>query len=263
MLVFPRWSPWRARARWILAASGPTCALRVTCSSIPRSHHPRAGTPLPPTPGKFKSKAHARGGAYHAGTPPICGAPSRCFAPASSWSLGCCCSPGQPPPRLSCRSRQFASETLGRPPSVAARAGVGGRREGGWREGETLGRPRSRGRWSRGLRGRWAGVSVRSRGRVGLSRQFAAHRDDLEGQSPPWSQPRGKSMVSLVNSATRIGWHLWEVDLRFAHGLPPGWTQGWAGREAAGGWTPLKTACASGRCAVFAFEAHRLLYHSA
>ena len=30
---------------------------------------------------------------------------------------------------------------------------------------------------------------------------------------PPWRQPRGKSMVSLVNShtnATRIGWHLWE-----------------------------------------------------
>jgi hypothetical protein len=36
---------------------------------------------------------------------------------------------------------------------------------------------------------------------------------------PPWRQPRGKSMVSLVNShtnATRIGWHLWEIDLRFA-----------------------------------------------
>jgi len=33
-------------------------------------------------------------------------------------------------------------------------------------------------------------------------------------------------MVSLVNShtnATRIGWHLWEIDLRFAPGLPPGW----------------------------------------
>jgi len=36
----------------------------------------------------------------------------------------------------------------------------------------------------------------------------------------------GKSMVSSVNShtnATRIGWHLWEIDLRFASGLPPGW----------------------------------------
>ena len=32
---------------------------------------------------------------------------------------------------------------------------------------------------------------------------------------PPWRQPRGKSMVSLVNSAARIGWHLWGVDLRF------------------------------------------------
>ena len=33
-------------------------------------------------------------------------------------------------------------------------------------------------------------------------------------------------MVSSVNShtnATRIGWHLWEIDLRFATGLPPGW----------------------------------------
>ena len=43
--------------------------------------------------------------------------------------------------------------------------------------------------------------------------------------NPPWRQPRGKSMVSLVNfhtNATRIGWHLWEIDLRFAPGLPPG-----------------------------------------
>jgi len=42
---------------------------------------------------------------------------------------------------------------------------------------------------------------------------------------PPWRHPRGKSMVSLVNThtnATRIGWHLWEIDLRFAPGLPPG-----------------------------------------
>jgi len=38
-------------------------------------------------------------------------------------------------------------------------------------------------------------------------------------------------MVSLVNShtnATRIGWHLWEIDLRFAPGLPPGWNVGGA-----------------------------------
>ena len=44
---------------------------------------------------------------------------------------------------------------------------------------------------------------------------------------PPWRQPRGKWMVSSVNShtnATIIGWHLWEIDLRFAPGLPPGWT---------------------------------------
>ena len=33
-------------------------------------------------------------------------------------------------------------------------------------------------------------------------------------------------MVSSVNpqtDATRIGWHLWEIDLRFATGLPPEW----------------------------------------
>ena len=41
--------------------------------------------------------------------------------------------------------------------------------------------------------------------------------------SPPWRQPRGKWMVSLVNShtnATRIGWHLWAIDSRFAPGWP-------------------------------------------
>jgi len=54
-----------------------------------------------------------------------------------------------------------------------------------------------------------------------------APRKSLCAGSPPWRQPRGKSMVSSVNShtnATRIGWHLWEIDLRFAHGLPPGWS---------------------------------------
>ena len=48
--------------------------------------------------------------------------------------------------------------------------------------------------------------------------------NDTNGK-PPWRQPRGKWMVSLVNTrtnATRIGWHLWEIDLRFAPGLPPG-----------------------------------------
>ena len=44
--------------------------------------------------------------------------------------------------------------------------------------------------------------------------------------SPPKRQPRGKLMVSLVNShtnATRIGRHRWEIDLKFAPGLPLGW----------------------------------------
>jgi len=33
-------------------------------------------------------------------------------------------------------------------------------------------------------------------------------------------------MIALGNShtnATRIGWHLWEIELIFAPGLPPGW----------------------------------------
>ena len=43
---------------------------------------------------------------------------------------------------------------------------------------------------------------------------------------PSWKQPRVKLMVSLVNSrtdATRIGWHLWEIDSRFFPGLLPVW----------------------------------------
>ena len=56
--------------------------------------------------------------------------------------------------------------------------------------------------------------------------------------TPPWRQPRGKWVVSLVNShtnTTRIGWHLWEINLRFAPGLPPGWRTaggGGVGRQA-------------------------------
>ena len=42
----------------------------------------------------------------------------------------------------------------------------------------------------------------------------------------PWGQPSGKTTVSSVNyhtNANRIGWHLWEINLRFATVLPPGW----------------------------------------
>ena len=49
--------------------------------------------------------------------------------------------------------------------------------------------------------------------------------------SHPGDNP-GNLMVYLVNSqtnATRIGWHLWEIDLRFAPGLPPGWVRGGSG----------------------------------
>ena len=59
-----------------------------------------------------------------------------------------------------------------------------------------------------------------------LARHTHARSTHIDRTCPPWSQPRGNSMVSSVNShtnATRIGWHLWEIYLRFAPGLPPGW----------------------------------------
>ena len=46
-----------------------------------------------------------------------------------------------------------------------------------------------------------------------------------QGQIVP-PQPSGKLMVSLFNSrtnATKIGWHLREIDFRFAPWLPLGW----------------------------------------
>ena len=46
---------------------------------------------------------------------------------------------------------------------------------------------------------------------------------------PPWRQPRGRSMVSLVNphtNATFRRWHMREIDLRFSPGLRPGWRVG-------------------------------------
>ena len=48
----------------------------------------------------------------------------------------------------------------------------------------------------------------------------------LQGYLAHKRQPRDKLIVSLVNShtnAARIRWHLWEIDLRFAPGLPQGW----------------------------------------
>ena len=61
----------------------------------------------------------------------------------------------------------------------------------------------------------------KSRARVNLAAEFKKCT-----HIPPWRQLRGNLMISLVKShtnATRIGWHLWEIDLRFAPGLPPGW----------------------------------------
>ena len=50
--------------------------------------------------------------------------------------------------------------------------------------------------------------------------------ESIREEEPPWRQPRGKQMVSLVNScsnATSQRWHLLETDLRFGPWLPPGW----------------------------------------
>ena len=58
-------------------------------------------------------------------------------------------------------------------------------------------------------------------------RRSKQQRKSRRWKDPPWRQPRGKSMVSLVNShtnATSKRWHLWEIDLRFSPGFPPGWS---------------------------------------
>ena len=42
---------------------------------------------------------------------------------------------------------------------------------------------------------------------------------DIHYYHPPWRQPRGKTIVSLVNShtnSTSKRCHLWEIGLRFA-----------------------------------------------
>ena len=60
-----------------------------------------------------------------------------------------------------------------------------------------------------------------------LMRMLRRSRDKLHrDQVPPWRQPSGKSMVSLVNShtnATSKRRQLWEIDLRFALNSTPGW----------------------------------------
>ena len=65
--------------------------------------------------------------------------------------------------------------------------------------------------------------------------------DGLGRGGPPWRQPRGKWMVSLVNShtnATSKRWHLWEIDLRIALNS----TTGWGGGPASEGRTGAKRA---------------------
>jgi len=65
-------------------------------------------------------------------------------------------------------------------------------------------------------------------------RRFAAQKNS----TPPWRQPRGKWMVSLVNShtnATSKRWHLLEIDLRFALNSTTGWKLSSGGRSSVGG----------------------------
>ena len=88
---------------------------------------------------------------------------------------------------------------------------------------------------------------------------------------------RGKWMVSLVNShthTTSIGWHLWEIDLRFAPGLAPGRGAtfphasssaleqssllSWKKRECTFALFPTSLRFRGG----LVFKAHRLVYHS-
>ena len=57
---------------------------------------------------------------------------------------------------------------------------------------------------------------------VSLNSRLESNKEE----KPPWRQPRGKWMVSLVNShtnATSKRLHLWEIDLRFAVKSTPGW----------------------------------------
>ena len=73
---------------------------------------------------------------------------------------------------------------------------------------------------------------LRARPLQGLNPRSGVRSREGYYAHPPWRQPRGKWVVSLVNShtnATGIGWHLWEIGLRFA----PGWEGdlGTAGRE--------------------------------
>ena len=80
---------------------------------------------------------------------------------------------------------------------------------------------------------RYRGAAFSARTVALLSAVVVLHRSPHTKPPPPWRQPRGKWVVSLVNShtnATRIGWHMWEIDRRFAPGLPPGWLSFCIGR---------------------------------
>jgi len=52
-----------------------------------------------------------------------------------------------------------------------------------------------------------------------------AGEDDAAVTVRPGGNP-GANRWFLESNPTRIGWHQWKIDLRFAPGLPPGWGAG-------------------------------------
>jgi len=144
-----------------------------------------------------------------------------CGYPSVSFSLAI--SPLKPaplPPLLSAPSRHQPWRSLHRPsPPVTNHVALPRRarpccaRAGSAPLRSVPGRPAGRFFWRR---------------RCGRTRDPARRRAaSCPTANPPWRQPRGRWIVSSVSShthATRIGWHLWETDLRCATGLPPGWS---------------------------------------
>ena len=86
----------------------------------------------------------------------------------------------------------------------------------------------------RALPQKWPAPSWKVAGCGASRKQISRHLAPAAGecersihfQDPPWRQPRGKWMISGVNSdanASSKRWHLWAIDLRFAINSTPGW----------------------------------------
>ena len=70
------------------------------------------------------------------------------------------------------------------------------------------------------------GSAVEIRYPLCVKATIRTRRDEID--KPPWRQPRGKWMVSLVNSHTNAiskRKHRWKIDLRFALDSTPGWVR--------------------------------------